>query len=284
LISSRNKLVDWKEKAMPIITISRGSYSKGKEVADRVAQRLGYEVVSREVVLEASEEFNVPEIKLVRAIHDAPSILDRLSHRKERYIAYIRAALLQHFRKGKVVYHGLAGQFFVRSIPHVLKVRVISDMDDRIKLEMEREGISRTEALRVLKKDDEERRKWSQHLYGIDTRDPSLYDLVIHVHKITVDEAADIVCNTAGLEHFQTTVESAKALDDLTLAAEVKAALFRIDYSAKVTSMDGSVSIEAGSMSPHQFHKVDEIRSAAKNVPGVKDISVKAVPVLPISE
>ena len=63
---------------MPIITISRGSYSKGKAVAEKVAQKLGYECISRDIILEASEEFNVPEIKLIRAIHDAPGILDRL--------------------------------------------------------------------------------------------------------------------------------------------------------------------------------------------------------------
>ncbi|MBW1912541.1 MAG: cytidylate kinase family protein, partial [Deltaproteobacteria bacterium] len=45
---------------MPIITISRGSYSKGKEVAEKVSQKLGYECISRDVLLEASEEFNVP--------------------------------------------------------------------------------------------------------------------------------------------------------------------------------------------------------------------------------
>ena len=58
---------------MAIITISRGSYSRGEEVAQKVAQKLGYECISRDILLEASKEFNIPEIKLVRAIHDAPS-------------------------------------------------------------------------------------------------------------------------------------------------------------------------------------------------------------------
>ena len=70
---------------MSIITISRGSYSRGKEVAEKVAQRLGYTCIARDVLMEASQDFNIPEIKLVRAIHDAPSILDRLGYRKEKY-------------------------------------------------------------------------------------------------------------------------------------------------------------------------------------------------------
>lgn len=35
---------------MAIITISRGSYSKGKEVAEKVAEKLGYECISRDVL------------------------------------------------------------------------------------------------------------------------------------------------------------------------------------------------------------------------------------------
>ena len=47
---------------MAIITISRGSYSKGKEIAEKVAQQLGYECIARRVLLEASEEFNASDI------------------------------------------------------------------------------------------------------------------------------------------------------------------------------------------------------------------------------
>ncbi|MCL4500397.1 MAG: cytidylate kinase-like family protein, partial [Deltaproteobacteria bacterium] len=103
---------------MSIITISRGSYSRGKEVAEKLAQSLGYECLSRDILLEASERYNIPEIKLIRAIHDAPSILERFTYNKEQYVAYIRAALLRHVQKDNVVYHGLAGHFMLQGIPH----------------------------------------------------------------------------------------------------------------------------------------------------------------------
>jgi len=80
-----------------IITISRGSYSKGKEIAENVAQLLGYKCIAREVLFEASEEFNIPEIKLVRAIHDAPSFFNPHSYGKEKYVAFIQAEILKHF-------------------------------------------------------------------------------------------------------------------------------------------------------------------------------------------
>ena len=201
---------------MPIVTISRGSYSKGKEVAEKVAETLGYECISRDILIEACGEFNVPEVKLVRAIHDAPSILERFTGGKKKFVAYFRAALLQHLQKDNVVYHGLAGHFFVEDVSHVLKVRIIAEMEDRVKLEMQREGVPRKMALQTLKKDDEERRKWSQYLYGIDTHDPTLYDLVIHIKRISADHAVDIICDVAQSKGFQTTAASQRFLNELT--------------------------------------------------------------------
>ena len=54
---------------------------------------------------------------------------------------------------------------------------------------MRREHISEKEARHILKKDDEERRKWSMYLYGIDTNNPSLYDIVLHIDNLGVDDA-----------------------------------------------------------------------------------------------
>ena len=62
---------------MSIIIISRGCYRRGSEVAFKAAAALGYECISREVLLEASKLFDIPELKLTRAIQDAPSLLDR---------------------------------------------------------------------------------------------------------------------------------------------------------------------------------------------------------------
>jgi cytidylate kinase len=209
---------------MAIITISRGSYYRGREVAEKVAQKLGYECLSRDILLEASEEFNIPEIKLIRAIQDAPSILDRFTRQKEKYVAYIRAALLKHVQKDNVVYHGLFGHFFLQDIPHVLKVRIVADLEARVADEVKREGISESKAREVLMKDDEERRKWALQLYGADWWDATLYDLVIHLKTIKVDDAVDLLYHIVQLPGFQTTPESQEAINNLMEAALMEVA------------------------------------------------------------
>lgn len=227
---------------MPIITISRGSYSHGREVAEKLCAKLGYECVSREVILKASEHFNTPEIKLIRAIHDAPSILDRFTYGKERYVAYFAEALLHYLRKDNVVYHGLAGHFFVSGVSHVLKVRIIADLEDRVAEEMRRTArTSAEEAKKTLLKDDEERRRWSRHLYGVDTHDPCLYDLVIHIGNMTTNDAVEVISQAAMLPCFQATPESRAAMETLFLAAQVQVALVKEIPSAKVVVENGEI-------------------------------------------
>jgi cytidylate kinase len=242
---------------MAIITISRGSYSKGKEVAEKVAERLGYECLSRDVLLEASDRFHIPEMKLVRAIHDAPSILDRFSSGKQIYVAYIQSALANAVCKDNVVYHGLAGHVLLPGVGHVLKVRIIADMAERIINEMDREGIGYEEARNQLLKDDQERRRWSQHLYGVDPVDPSLYDLLIRIHRLTVEDAVAFICSAAGKDQFRTTRESRQKMEDLALACRVKASLAEDFPEIAVSSNYGNVVIytKSGGRSPARLEK-----------------------------
>ena len=259
---------------MSVITISRGSYSRGKEVAEKLALRLGYECISREILLEASDEFNIMEIKLVRALHDSTSVLERFIHGKERYISYIYASLLQHVRKDNVVYHGLAGQFFLGGIPHVLKVRVIADIQTRVNEEMRRENISYEKALYILQKDDEERRKWGLQMYGADTWDSRLYDIVLHIGKLKVEDAVDILFDTVRKPNYQATDESLRIVHDLAIAAKVKADLIGIAPNLKVTADRGRVFIHGMDETFMLKNKV-RIKAIAMQVEGVEEVVFK---------
>ncbi|MDR3556699.1 MAG: cytidylate kinase-like family protein [Syntrophobacteraceae bacterium] len=263
---------------MAIVTISRGSYSKGRDVAARVAEELGYRCIARDVILDASKEFGIPEVRLVRAVHDAPSILERLRGGKEKYVAFFRSALLKQFLTDNVVYHGLAGHFFLNGVKHALKVRIIADMEDRVRTEMRRERVSSEEALRVLTSDDEERRKWSRNLYGIDTADPSLYDLVIHIRDITVDNAAALISRVARLDRFRTTPESQKFIEDLSLEADVRAALVDVKPDVEVSVDGGSVSVRAripSLFTGEERDLIERIRKMVEPIPGVAEVDVK---------
>ena len=206
---------------MSIITISRGSYSRGVEIAEMVAEKLGYQCLARDVLIEASKEFNIPEVKLIQALEDPPSFFERFTNVKKKYIAYIQTALINNLRADNIVYHGLAGHFFVKDIPHVLKVRIIADLEYRIKFVMERDKISRDKAIDFLKKIDSSRREWGRYFYGLNLEDPTHYDIVINTENLSLEVVVDIICEMVTLKQFQTTPESQKKMDNL--ASSLKA-------------------------------------------------------------
>ncbi len=258
---------------MSIITISRGSYSRGKEVAEKLAAKLGYECISRDIILEASDEFNTPEIKLVRALHNATTTLERFTNGRERYISYIYSGLLQHARKDNMVYHGLSGHFFLRQIPHVLKVRIIADMEDRVREEMRRENLPYDKALYILQKDDEERRKWAMQLYGIDTWDSRVYDIVLRIGSLTVDDAVDILLETVKKPNFKTTEKSQQLVNDLALAAIVKAKLAKNAPKIAVTADSGTIYIS--NTDTDSESRKEQLETAAMQVEGVREVHFK---------
>ena len=231
---------------MAIITISRGSYSRGVEVAEKVAKRLGYGCLARDMVLEASEEYDIPEARLVKAIEGATSVLGRIGKGRRRYVAYIRATLLRHFVGDNLVYHGFVGHYFLPGIRHVLKARILADLDDRVEIVRARDGVSDGEARRLLAGSDKARRQWGLQLYGIDPEDPGLYDAVVHVGRMGVDGATDLICDLASQGSFATTPESQAALEDLALAAEVEAVAVELELDSEVTARDGEVQVLLG--------------------------------------
>jgi cytidylate kinase len=261
---------------MAIITISRGSYSVGREIAEKTAEKMGYACLSREDLLQTSEEFNIPEIKLIRAFEDGPSILNRFTHGKEKYIAYIQASLLNHLKKDNIVYHGFAFHFFVRDLSQVLKVRIVEELEARLKIVMLRDKVSRKEAQRFVRKLDEGRRKWSRWLYGIDPRDPNLYDLVIRIDRIQVDDAVNTICAVAGLHQFQTTPESQRVMMDVSLASEVKSALVEIKPEIDVTAESGMVYVMTDPQAVQNMNLVKKMEGAGKAIRGVREINVVA--------
>jgi hypothetical protein len=177
-------------------------------------------------------------------VRHAAQVLERFSFGRERYINYMSSSILRFLKKDNHVYHGLAGQFFVNGVSHVIKVRIIADLEERVAAEAQRKNILRDEARAQLLKDDEERRKWAMLLYGIDISEPANYDMVFNISTMGVEDAASLIARSTTFPCYQATDWSTRRLADLALQAEVKAALF--DYPlAAVSAENGTVRIQA---------------------------------------
>ena len=63
---------------MPIITIYQGASGEGQELAETVAHALGYRCVGREVLVGASRQYGIPEVKLNEVVEKDPHWWERL--------------------------------------------------------------------------------------------------------------------------------------------------------------------------------------------------------------
>lgn len=262
---------------MSIICISRGSYYRGKEVAEKVADILGYECVSRDSLLAVSDEFDIPEIKLTRNIQHATQILERYSFGRERYVNFISAEILKRLKHNNHVYHGLAGQFFVKDISHMLRIRVIADLDERVRAEADRENISSDKARLQLKHDDEERQKWALFLYGVDITDPALYDMTVNVSAMGVEDSAQLIAQTAKLSCYQATEESQRSLSDQALAAEIRAALFDFPL-AGVSTREGKAYVNVKAPEEQAEPIRARIESAVGDIVDLEMVEIRVDP------
>jgi cytidylate kinase len=260
--------------AMAIITISKGAYTKGMQVAEMTAKKLGYSCVSREILLEASQQYDIPAIKLHQALESAPTVFSRMRGGKDKYIAYIENAFLQRMVPNDVVYHGFAGHFFVRDVEHAVKVRIIADYESRVQDFIEREGCGLEEAKKAVKKLDFERRSWAQALYGIDTNDPSVYDLVINVNRIDVKGAVDLILHTAAMDRFAYTPKSRARIKDLAIQAAAKAELLQKWLIKDICLDNGVLHVSLAEELMKDQGTVEGIRQKAMELEGVQGVEI----------
>jgi len=143
---------------------------------------------------------------------------------------------------------------------------------------MRREKISEQKARQLLQKDDQERRKWSLYLYGIDTWDPKLYDIVLHVDHLQVNDVVDILAHAAARPCFKTTEDSKLAMHDLCLAATAQAKLVDLFPTVKVVSQDNVLYVTVKSLISQKAAVQEEVNSRLISIEGIKEVRTEIEP------
>jgi len=261
---------------MSIVTISRGTFSGGKMLAECLAERLGFRCIDRDVIVERAAASGVSQEELRDALQKPPSFLERFQHKKYMYLALIQAALAEEVRTGRAVYHGNAGHLLLSGGSPVLRVRIIAPLEFRLKMAQDRLKFSRNEALAYIEKMDEHRRKWTHYLYGVDWGDPTLYDMVLNLEHISIEEACNILVATVRERCFSLTPQCQARMNDLAIASRVRANLAlnppTSGLEVEVTATEGRVRIRGRLAGLEQL---EEVRQVATNSRGVVEVDLQ---------
>jgi cytidylate kinase len=264
---------------MSIITISHAPYSGGGEIAEKVASSLNYRCVDREVLIEASRRYGIPEAKYTEVLEAEGRWWERWMESLRLYRITLQAAMCEVAQGGRVVYYGRAGQELFPGVRHVLKVLIVAPIEYRMLEVKARKGLDGENARHFLRELDRVRGRRLRALFNTDWQDPVGYDLVINSSRINTDSAAQLVADTVKRDEFQPTPDSEKAFQDLTTTARVQAALITSPKTRNIilnVRADGGQVNISGILADPDLEK--EIVRIAKDVPGVTHVTTDIEP------
>lgn len=255
---------------MSTVIISAESYCHREEIAKAVADRLGYACVGPEVLAEASRRYDVPEEKLLETLESTSSFRDSFSSARTRNLAYLQAAFLGVLVKDDVVYHGWEGHLLIDGVSHILKVRLMADLEARARSKAEAEEIPVKKAREGLRKESEFVHHYARHVFGVDTADASLFELALDVTKTGQDRCVDVIADLVRDVRFQPITYSRNTLRDKELASRIRAALITEYPDVRVHARDGNVSIDAGAL---KKKKPDLLMALKQEMEGIEGVS-----------
>lgn len=189
--------------------------SGGRAVAECLAKRLEYPCIGREILHEAALKVGVSDETVSGRLEAAPRRWAR--HRQDRkpYWIALQAALAEHCTEGSLVYHGLAGQFLLRGLPGVLRVRLIAPLEMRVKALMDaHHRMSRKAAEEFIHNVDEDRRRWVRLMCEVEVEDPALYDLTVNLQSISLETACTVIAELSAQPQYQLTDEVKPKLEN----------------------------------------------------------------------
>lgn len=203
------------------------------EVAHITARRLDYDVVDRELLLEAAQALGWSEeqvdgfdertdgqggrlMRLLRTFVERAgqsdltvlagggmeSVLTRtyaetaspeMRAADERYIEALRAIISQLAERGRIVIVGRGAQAVLAGRSDVLHVRVACDQEERARRVSLRTQEPIEEARKHVAHSDAQREAWHHKYFGIDYRAPYHYHVVVNTGLLDDEQAADLV-------------------------------------------------------------------------------------------
>ena len=270
---------------MAVITISHQMGAGGPEIGMKLGQKLGFRYVDQELVLDVARRYGVAEDKLSHLDESKPTLFERFDTETRYYITILQTSLLDFAELDNAVLMGRGGQWLLRGIPHILRVRVIAPFDLRVKrwikrtAEMTGETPTQRAAADFVRRDDAEKSGRMRYLYEVDLADPMLYDLTVSTERLNYDAVVEMIQTSVSRPEMTTTDAARRTVASRALASRVQVALaINADtrrYRISVEADDGVVTLEGTGA-------LERVVEVARDVPGVLVVTTRQLEVPPI--
>jgi cytidylate kinase len=232
---------------MPLVAMTREMGSLGKDVAAGVAQRANRKVVYHEIIEPIANKMRLRKSHVERFLDGKAGLWEKLTTDKTALSIFTADETFKFLRDGSTgVIRGWGAVHLLRDVPHVIRVRVCAPLETRVKRMMERLETDNRETVEAeIQMSEEAHTAITKRHFGVNWRDPELYDLVLSTERLSVEECVDEIDGMMRRKCFQETPESLRLVDDLASEWSVRSALRRDERTAKthitVECRDGTV-------------------------------------------
>lgn len=264
---------------MPVITITREMGTLGKDVAAGLSDVLGVPVIYNEIVDHLADRLRVRKSHVIRLLDGRAGLLERLAADKTSLFVHSADEVLgMVLQDGGAVIRGWGASHLLRAVPHVVCVRVCSPFALRVRRMMERLSTENEAEIRTeIQHNDEAHAAIVRRHFGVQWTDPEHYDVVLNSERISVAACIEQVLALVRAPEFAETDASRQQLEDLAVAARVRAALLRAaetrDKRVQVTSDRGRVTLWGAKCGTDEKLIFVEVASA---VEGVRDVAYRS--------
>ena len=267
---------------MPVIAMTREMGSGGREVAQRVAERLGLTVVLHHLVEhDIAEHLHVRESAVHHLLEGGATLLDRLRLGSKRLAHYTAEEILDLANHGNVLIRGWGACLILRGVPHVVRVRICAPMDVRERAVMQRmDSNDRSVAREEIQRNDSAHKIALHSAHGVDREDSTLYDLVLNTERSSIETCAKLVCDLVDSAEFHETEFSRTILNDKTLEAHVRLRLReRFGVGTGVSGVEATANAGKIVLTGMAIHSalVDDASKLAGAIAGVKAVENQMV-------
>ena len=259
---------------MSIIIVSSDAYQEGKNVADKISDKLNFFLLDRKLLSGTADKYHLPENKFIMALDNPTTTFSMPIKMRKRILSYLQEAVLGELLKDNIVCQGLAAHLYVLGVSHVLRVRILSDQNKYAAQIAAAQSVSFKKAEKILMRQKKQRKQWSSEIFNIDETDPSRYDLTISLSQIDYDEAVDIITQTVSSRKFTPMTYSIKCLQDLELAGRVRAGLVDRFPNIRVRADSGTVVVETLGLKREKRKKEAVIKDKVLKIPGVEYLEI----------
>jgi cytidylate kinase len=207
---------------MPVITIRGKMGSGAPEIGKRLAEKLGWDYIDREIIAEVASRLNLAESEIIAKEKPPITLRERIEEALQKGYAtgvgvqgaylpisqiplddtrYLTAlnGLIKELAQGRSIVYGRGSQFILRDHPHTINVSVVAPYKVRLQRVMQNLDLNEDKAKHEINRFDNTAREFLKRYFGAEMEDSTCYDLTINTERLDYEMACSVIIHTLRL-------------------------------------------------------------------------------------